>query len=279
MPDRISLGYLTYGEHDPVRVLSAAARAGFHEMGVRLLPASPSHSVPVLGRDRAARQAFLAALRETDLRVGDIELVRLTASFDVHSLVPFFEIAAEFGGRYVLAAGDDRDFGRLSDNLAALCELASGFGMTIDVEFMPWTAVPDFDAACSLVESCGASNAGILIDALHFQKSRSQLREVKASPGSRLHYIQLCDGPADYDASHDAMLHAARHERLMPGFGDIDLVGLCSAMPENFVFSVEAPNDRRLSEIGTDSFIREAYASTVSVLKAVGTRGSGQPPP
>ena len=273
MPDRISLGHLTYGAHDPVRVLGAAAVAGFHEMGVRLLPAAPGHCVPVLGGDRAVRQAFLTALRDTDLNIGDIEMVRLAAAFDARSLVPFFEIAAEFGGRHVLAAGDDRDFGRMSDNLAELCELASGFGMTIDVEFMPWTAVPDFDAARSLVESCGASDAGILIDALHFQKSRSALSAVRALSGSRLHYVQLCDGPAEYDPSPDAMLHAARHERLMPGFGDIDLVGLCAAMPENFVFSVEAPNDRRLSEVGIEAFVREAYASTVSVLEAAGRRG------
>ena len=85
--------------------------------------------------------------------------------------------------------------------------------------------------------------------------------------------------PQATTTSHDAMLHAARHERLMPGFGDIDLVGLCAAMPENFVFSVEVPNDRRLAEIGTDAFIREAYVSTVSVLEAAGRRSSGQPPP
>ena len=136
-------------------------------------PAGPDHSAPVWVGDRAVKAAFLTSLAKRTCEYGDIELVRMTASLDVRSLVPFFEIAAEFGGRHVLAAGDDRDFSRLSDNLAALCELASGFGMTIDVEFMPWTAVPDFDAARSLVESCGASNAGILIDALHFQKSRS----------------------------------------------------------------------------------------------------------
>ena len=83
--------------------------------------------------------------------------------------------------------------------------------------------------------------------------------------------------PPSYDPSPDAMLHAARHERLMPGFGDIDLVGLCAAMPENFVFSVEAPNDRRLSEVGLDAFVREAYVSTVSVLEAAGGEARAYP--
>jgi sugar phosphate isomerase/epimerase len=113
--------------------------------------------------------------------------------------------------------------------------------MTADLEFMPWTYVPDMATASRIVAPMGQANAGILVDALHFDRSRSSTAELAAVPIDRLHYWQLCDGPAERPATTEGLIHAARHERMFPGEGGIDLVSLARAMPADIVVSIEVP--------------------------------------
>jgi sugar phosphate isomerase/epimerase len=39
----------------------------------------------------------------------------------------------------------------------------------------------------------------------------------------------------------EAMIHAAREERMFPGEGGIDLVSLAKAMPDDITISIEVP--------------------------------------
>lgn len=267
MPDRLSLGYLTYGEHDPIAVIEAARSAGFNELGIRLHPAGPDQPIPRLGRDHNLRKTVSQCLADNGMAVSDVELVRINADFAIPSVAEFFDQAAEMGGRHVLIAGDDEEHSRLRDNFAVLCAYAAKYGMTADLEFMPWTAVRDVRSANRIVEKSIAENGGVLIDALHFQKSASSLTDVAAVPAGRLHYLQLCDGPAEFDISNEAMIYSARHDRLLPGDGDIDLIGLCAAMPPDFTFCAEVPNDRMLDELGINLFLRNVHDHTRAVLK------------
>ena len=65
---------------------------------------------------------------------------------------------------------------------------------------------------------------GVLVDALHFDRSNSSIAELGRVPAHRLHYWQLCDGPTERPATTEEMIHAARYERMFPGEGGIDLV-------------------------------------------------------
>jgi sugar phosphate isomerase/epimerase len=51
----------------------------------------------------------------------------------------------------------------------------------------------------------------------------------------------MCDAPAERPATTEAMIHAARHERMFPGEGGIDLVSLARAMPADITISLEVP--------------------------------------
>jgi len=49
----------------------------------------------------------------------------------------------------------------------------------------PWTAVPDSRAALRVINLAGRpQNAGILVDALHFGRSRTSLQDIRALLGS-----------------------------------------------------------------------------------------------
>ena len=121
------------------------------------------------------------------------------------------------------------------------CEAAAPYGLTADLEFMPWTHVPDLATASRIVAQAGQANAGILVDALHFDRSNSSIAELARVPAHRLHYWQLCDGPAERPATTEAMIHAARYERMFPGEGGIDLMSLTRAMPADITISIEVP--------------------------------------
>ena len=112
--------------------------------------------------------------------------------------------------------------------------------MTADLEFMPWTAVPDARAACRVIEQAGRpANAGVLVDALHVGRSHTTLEDLRAIPRAWLHYAQICDGEAGTAFSTEQLIHTARCERLLPGEGTIDLQGLFGALPSDLPVSVE----------------------------------------
>lgn len=240
MTHPLSLAFLTLPDTPPHQVVEAAAEAGFTAVGLRLLPAAPANErpYPLLTDDNVLRKTQ-AALRATGLHVADVEIVRLNHDFDLVGFAPFLARAAELGARHVLVAGDDRDEARLTENFARFCEVAAASGLSGDLEFMPWTAVPDLATARRIVTAAGQPNGAVLIDALHYDRAPTTLAEISDVPANLINYIQFCDGPADYDRSDGGLIAVARGARLMPGDGGIDLVGLAQVIPPDVMISVE----------------------------------------
>jgi sugar phosphate isomerase/epimerase len=84
-------------------------------------------------------------------------------------------------------------------------------------------------------------NSGILIDPIHFDRGGSRPDEIDSVPQDWLRYAQLCDAPAERPVDAQGLLLQARAERLMPGDGGIDLLGILRALPRKIPLSVEAP--------------------------------------
>jgi sugar phosphate isomerase/epimerase len=111
-------------------------------------------------------------------------------------------------------------------------------------------------------------NAGVLIDAFHFSRSRSRLEDVAAIPPSRLRYLQLCDVPEVIPETLGAILVEARAERLFPGEGQLDLMGLLRALPRDIPLSLEVPTLTLAKTVGATERARRALAATKRVLAA-----------
>lgn len=267
MPHPLSLAFLTLPDTPPAKVVRAAAQAGFSAVGLRLLPAAASGEgpYPLLSDDRVLTDT-LSALRDTGLFVADVEIVRLNAGFDPARFRPFLERAAQLGARHVLVAGDDPDEARLTDNYARFCETAAGFNLTGDLEFMPWTAVPDLAAARRIVEAAGQPNGAVLVDALHYDRSATTLDEIAALPPGLINYVQFCDGPAQYDPSDAGLIAIARGARLMPGDGGIDLRGLARVIPQDVMISVEVADLG--NTLSADETALRAARTTRAILDA-----------
>lgn len=238
-----SLAYLTSRHCSPPQAIALAAQTGYGWVGLRLWPNAPgAPQQHLLGLPEVLRET-LAVQRDTGVGVFDLEIIRIGEDFDPQAYQALFEAGAELKARAVLVAADDREEQRLADSYARLCETMAPYGLSANLEFMPWTAVPDARSALHTVRQAGTpTNAGILVDALHFGRSHTTLDDIRAIPPGLLHYAQICDAEAGTHFSTEAMIHTAREERLLPGQGSIDLAGLFSALPDDLPISVEVVN-------------------------------------
>jgi sugar phosphate isomerase/epimerase len=269
MSQPFSLAYLTTSELTPPEAISVAAETGYQFVGLRLLPAAPGGTASPLMDDPGLLRATKTRIAETGIGVFDLEIIRLDAGFKASDFVRFFEVGAELGAKAILVAGDDPDTARLTASFASLCEAAAPFGLSCDLEFMPWTKVPDARSALRIVEAAGHRNGGILVDALHFARSMTSLEDITAIPRERMNYAQICDAPPETPTTVEGLIHTARCERLLPGDGGIDLVGLFAALPSDLPVSVEVPNEKQAPAVGAMEWARQALATTKATLSRI----------
>jgi sugar phosphate isomerase/epimerase len=236
-----SLAALTALELAPPELIDVAAACGYEHVGLRLLPATPGGLAYRLMDDEAALRETIRRLDATGVTVADLEVVAVRPETEIASFSAFFETGARLGARHILVAAYDPVLDRFADRFARFCEAAAAHGLTADLEFMPWTSVPDLATATRIVADISQPNAGVLVDALHFDRSASAISDLAKMPIGRLHYWQMCDGPTERPATTEDMMRAARTERMFPGEGGIDLVSLARAMPADIPISIEVP--------------------------------------
>lgn len=264
-----SLAQLVALGHAPPKLIELAALAGYDAVGLRLTeivpggPYWPVHTQPELMRET------LRAKREFGVEVLDVEALRLLRDSSAAEFEPVLAAAAELGARHVLAIGvESASRDRLNDLYASLCDLATQYGVTVDLEFMPWVEIKDLTSAADLVKQASRANAGVLIDTLHFFRSNSELKTLEAMPPHWFHYVQLCDAPAAPPANLEEMLFTAREARLPPGEGGLDLAGLLRRLPRETPISLECPNTARVKAIGLEAYAAEILQKTRAFVEA-----------
>lgn len=237
----LSLAALTVLDVSPPEQVRIAALTGYSHVGIRLLPATPDDpDYDMLGDTRTLRET-LAALRDTGIRVSDVEIVRLTPDFSLDALRPFLETAARLEAQQVLVAGNDDNLPRCAENLATLAQAGEAYGLTMNLEPMPWTHLPTLASAQKLIAASGQRNVGILVDAIHFWRAGESLEALSALAPEQLNYMQLCDAPARIPTDTQELIYQARSARRVPGEGELDLHGLLAVLPPTIPVSVEVP--------------------------------------
>lgn len=263
----LSLASLTVLELSPPQMVEVAARTGYSHVGLRLIPATEEeHHFPLIA-DLELRRQTLKRLRDTGMRVLDIEILRLKPQTRCSDFEAVLEAGGEFGASEVLVAGNDPDEARLTDNFAELCDRAAPYGLHPHLEFMPWTDVANLQQAVRIMQHAGRANGCVLVDAFHFDRSASRLDDLQRVEPSRLRYAQLCDvaGPRPDDMAE--ILRQARHERRFPGEGDCDLAGLLRCLPATVPLSLEIPTRHLLEQgVSAEQRARAAIDKTRALL-------------
>jgi sugar phosphate isomerase/epimerase len=266
MTHPIGLAALTVLELTPPEMVSCAAEAGYASVGLRLLPATPEEVHHDIVGDTPLVRETARRLAATGLRVLDVEVFRLKRDTRVADYRAALDTAARLGAREALVAGNDPDEARLIERFARFCDLAGEYGIAANLEPMPWTDVKRFADAVRIVEAAARANAGVLIDALHFDRGGGRAADVAAVAPARLRYLQLCDAPAERPTELAELLRQARAERLMPGDGGLDLLGLLRAVPPHVPISVEVPMHALARTVPARERVRRILDKTRALL-------------
>jgi sugar phosphate isomerase/epimerase len=260
----------------PPEMVEVAAAAGYSFVGLRLNAVTATEPKYALHNDRRLLLETKRALADSRVRVLDVELIRLTSTFNVTDYHALLDVSAELGARHLIAQGADSELARVIDHYGQLCDAAAHRNLTADLEFVTWTETPSLTRAAQIVAGVRRDNAGLLVDTLHFSRSNCDLQELASLPRSWFNYAQVCDAPAEPPATVDDLIHAARNERLFLGAGGLEVHGILNTLPTGIPFSVEIPNTKLAQRLGLAEYARLAL-STARDFFAAGSRGAAAP--
>lgn len=263
-----SLAYLAVLGTPPRQMIEIASKAGYDYVSLRLTPVTPDEPRYPFTTDSALVEDVVRALDETGLSLLDVELVRTDPGTKVDDFRPFVEVSAEMGARHVIAQVPDPDRGRAIERFEGICELAAPHGLTVDLEFIPWSPTADLADAVEIVTKADQPNGGVLVDTLHFARSHSSVDRLSELPDRMFNFVQLCDAQASVSDSDDELIRIARSDREPPGLGEIDLEPIVTALP-NIPYALEVPNDKKKKELGALEYAHHLLEATKRFFAAV----------
>lgn len=198
---------------------------------------------------------------------GDDPMSRLTQA----SMEEVFHIAQVVGTDIVNAplgftTPDSQQ--QLIDSFGGLCDAAASAGLRVSLEFMPFTAVSDLDAAIQVVTAAGCLNGGIMFDCWHHHRSGGSPGDVLEIPPGKVFALQLDD--ALPEPMPDIIEETLNH-RLLPGEGCIALGATLENLlstGQSFVIDVEVFDDF-LRQKPDDERARLLYESARRVVEAL----------
>ena len=126
----------------------------------------------------------------------------------------------------IATASSDVPVPELAGYFGRLCDRAAGFGARVHLEFIPFTIVRTLPIAWDLVRAAGRPNGGLVFDTWHFFRGEPQFDVLETIPGDRIFCVQIDDAPAVPQGS----LREETSRRLLPGDGQLDLIGAVRAL-------------------------------------------------
>jgi len=251
-------------------MIDAAAAAGFDAVGIRVIPALPTDT-DILANP-ALRSAIQQRLSSTNMRVLEIDVLRISPDLDVRALRPALQYAGDLGARQLTVTGTPRD-GWAADHeiatarkLAELCEAASAYGVQPMIEFMAYRGIRTLHEALQMRKLANHPNLGICVDALHFHRTGGTAADLEAVDPAALSCFHLCDAPAD---PPEDLATEARYGRLYPGEGGLPLLDMLRALPNSLPVAVEAPDISQTARPVRDRSL-DVMRCTRDVLTAAG---------
>lgn len=257
MTKKFSLAHLTALEYNPAELTYLAAKIGYDYVSLRSIPIGAANEPEyILAKNKQLLKETKQALESTGLEVLDIEMVRIYDGVDPKEYEHHFEVGAELGAKHVLTTiqTDDQTFAL--EKFIQICELAKPYGLTIDLEFITWYKCSTLQEAKDIVGKANCDNAGILIDTLHFHRSKIQLEELDECPKEWFHYVHVCDAVAQIPTDTEGLIYTAREDRLYPGEGGIDIAAIVNRLPD-IPYSLEIPHRDRVNEYGYEEHARK----------------------
>jgi len=209
----------------PDRVRAAAA-AGFDGIGLR---AENYWDAERTGLDGAA-MADLA--RDAGVPVLEVEYITAWGTAADRDAAQqrkeqtVFTMARTFGVQHLNAGLIEKlPIAEIVDAFAGLCDRAGE--LTIALEFMPYSGVPDLATAWRILQEADRPNSALIVDVWHWARAGMMPADLDGVPADRVVAVQLCD--VQRVPMHPLRTESLGH-RLPPGDGYGDPVTLLRAL-------------------------------------------------
>lgn len=184
------------------------------------------------------------------------------AAIEQYKLVA--ELCSDLGGQTLLYVAGwqiygtswDQAFAWSRDALSEIATAADGYGVTVAVEQNPVDSnlIESCDQGIKLMEAVGKPNVKLMFDTIHVLYRNEVPTDYVHRMADNLHYV-----------------HLSEPDRLPPGQGRCDWVGLIAALKEigyDGYLSMEIGFNRR--DVEADQFARQAYEFIRPLVEAAG---------
>lgn len=268
MKRRYSLAHLTALKCPPQDLIYYASEAGYDSVGLRPIlmhvPGEVSHD---FAHNIGLFLAVKNALRDTGITLNDIEVIRI---YDGVNIKEEYEAAmnagAELGAKYAITSVWTDNVPFYTEKFAEICDLAAQYHLTVNLEFVTWSSIETIKKAEELLRNVNRANTAILVDSLHFYRSRDTLDEIKALPRKYFPYFHLCDAPKAIPEDREELIRTGREKRFYVGEGAIDNRSIVNCVPDADI-ALEIPNLQKMQELGTLKYIKQCLIRCKQYLK------------
>lgn len=193
-------------------------------------------------------------LRETGIKVSAYQALRNFEGMDRKVRAHKLGIAEQLIDQMALIGADvlvlcsntapdcDGDYGRISEDLARLGDLAQSRNIRIAYEALAWGRwIRDYRDAWRVVRDAAHDNIGLMLDSFHVFALDLPLDGIDEIPASKIVLVEVADLPK----ANLSIIEISRHYRLFPGEGAhplAEFVRRVQATGYNGVYSLEVFN-------------------------------------
>lgn len=210
---------------EPGQKLQAARDAGFDQ-------------VEIWREDVEACEGGAAALAEISARQGpgftNLQVLRdftgapsALRSQKREELRQFIQIAQALGCDTIQAPASTREdccADQIDDDLRWMASEAARYNMRIMYEPMAWCSVDNtLPLAWQRLQRLDQPNIGLVVDLFHICALGGDASHLDGIPADRIYEVQLCDMAAVPAQDKQSLMAMAKHQRLLPGDGIIDV--------------------------------------------------------
>jgi sugar phosphate isomerase/epimerase len=273
MTHALCLDFLTAVEASPPELASLAGANGCALISIMV---HPVQGMPDFGMeaDTPMRCETRRRCRALGVSIDMIEGFLLTPDVDVASFRPSLESGAWLEARSVNVLLRDSDLVRLSDHLAAFCDLAAETGLAVLTEWSRRTPLSSPAETARFLARTNRTPARLQLDSLHLFRAGLSAGDAAALHPAIIGRAQLSDGPAEMPA--ERQFDEALNEREVPGEGDLPLRSFVDALPSDLVIGIEVPMaSLKAHGVGPEERVRRALSGARTFLTSP-QRGRGK---
>jgi sugar phosphate isomerase/epimerase len=238
---KLGLAPLTLFRPPHLELVRCAGEAGYDAVGFQLglqeVPVSP-----LAGDSKFIREAC-DLLKRWNLEVMEVSNIVFEPDRTFEEGKILIDFAVEVGASIVQATIWDGERERVVERLSALSDYAKSCDLDITIEYMPYSKCVNFDDALSIATATERDNVRVVLDTLHFTRSKGTVDDLRRDDASAYSFVQLCDARSEAPV-FEMLRDESVWDRLPLGEGAVALAGIMEIIPTDLPLSLEIPCKR-----------------------------------